>query len=134
MRHFNKPRPDAKPDMTPMLDIVFIMLIFFIVTSTFLNEKGITLNHSKPSPHPDDFSRGVTLQILTNDQVMYSGKSIDFWSAEALLKQALTENPELAVTLYLQDGAKFKTLIKVHDIATSVGVPAHQLAVTEKHI
>jgi len=51
-RRRNKTSDEAEVDMTPMLDIVFIMLIFFIVTATFLDERGIDL--TQPPPPPPD--------------------------------------------------------------------------------
>jgi len=66
-RRRNKTSDEAEVDMTPMLDIVFIMLIFFIVTATFLDERGIDL--TQPPPPPDDLpvkGLGSKIEIVKN--------------------------------------------------------------------
>ncbi|MBL4788889.1 MAG: biopolymer transporter ExbD [Kordiimonadaceae bacterium] len=122
-------------NMTPMLDIVFIMLIFFIVTASFVVEKGLPINHSHPiGPPPAEASDNISFLIDSNDRVYHEGRYIDIWSAEAVIKQKITANPKAPVVLSVFTGSKLKTLIRLYDLALSVGVPKHQIGiVTPEH-
>jgi len=74
----NQASDDAEVDMTPMLDIVFIMLIFFIVTATFLDEKAIDLTQPPPPPeNPDDpppDTPAITVYVDERDSCSVEGE------------------------------------------------------------
>lgn len=121
-------------DMTPMLDIVFIMLIFFVVTATFIKEMGLTINHPHGGgPDPSEPLDVIGFRIDATDRVFFKGHLVDFWAAEALIKQHHTENPRAPVVLSLEQGSKLKTMVRLYDAAYKSGVPRGQVAVVTDH-
>ena len=122
------------PDMTPMMDIVFIMLIFFIVTASFIRESGVEPNYPKGTPPrvPENKS-AIGFLITAQNQLMYEGYRVDIWRAEAIIKQRHVETPELPVVIKLLEGAKHGQMIRLYDAAFKAGVPGKQIAIlTEK--
>ncbi|PCI62559.1 MAG: biopolymer transporter ExbD [Kordiimonadales bacterium] len=134
-RRYTRKPGTSDVNMTPMLDIVFIMLIFFIVTASFIVEKGLTVNHPHSiGPRPAEPSANIGFLIDSSNHIYHEGRYIDVWSAEAVIKQRITANPKAPVVLSVLAGSKFKTLIRLYDLALSVGVPAHQIGVvTPEH-
>ncbi len=127
MRTYRKKRHQPSVDMTSMLDIVFIMLIFFIVTATYVNESGITL-HKPPSIKPiaSNNPTNLSFEIKENDTVFMNGHLTDYWAAEAAAKQAITENPKMQIGILIHEGANMRTLVRMHDILKLAGVPIFQ--------
>ena len=79
MRHKHKSAQDeADIDMTPMLDIVFIMLIFFIVTASFLKETGVEVNRPDSSQKSENTeAQSIFIDITSRDEVWYNKRRID---------------------------------------------------------
>lgn len=116
---------EADVDMTPMLDIVFIMLIFFIVTATFLDETGINL--TQPPPPPDTQEPAPprpAIVVYVNGQNLCSvdGLSAECSNASLAVEKALAEKANAAVILRVDESAKNRTLIQVKDDLDSRGV------------
>ena len=70
---------DTKIDLTPMLDVVFILLIFFVVTATFLSETSISAassynNNDQPPPEDDD-KKNILFEIGPNNEIILNGNS-----------------------------------------------------------
>ena len=86
---------EAQIDLTPMLDVVFIMLIFFIVVASFLKEAGIEVNRpdaNNSPPNPDATSISVT--ITGDDQIWMENRRIDIRAARANIARLLASDPE----------------------------------------
>lgn len=118
--------------MTPMLDIVFILLIFFIVTASFIKETGLIVNHpphSLPTP-PTAPKEVIGFQVDANNHVFFEGRHVDYWGAEAIIKEQTLLYPEAPVVVALTKGAKLKTMVRLYDAALKNGVPKGQIAVT----
>ena len=64
---------EAKIDLTPMLDVVFIMLIFFIVTATFVKELGLDVNKPPEVDVVDTESKSITILVNSNDEILIDG-------------------------------------------------------------
>ena len=110
---------DAEVDMTPMLDIVFIMLIFFIVTATFLDETGIDL--TQPPPPPDDINTppsnnpAITVYVDGRNACAVDGRSTGCDRVILAVERLLAEKPNAAVILRLDEKASHKNLIMLKD-------------------
>ena len=65
------------PDMTPMLDIVFILLIFFIVTTSFVKEEGLEINRPKMNKPSSDNTPTIVVQISETGIVTFNGKQVE---------------------------------------------------------
>lgn len=110
---------EAEVDMTPMLDVVFILLIFFIVTSTFLNEYGFDLTPPPPTP-PDQIIKpkpAVTINVDETNMIFVDGRPTDIGSVRANIERRKAENPEIAVVIVASTEAKNRYVMEVFDQA-----------------
>ena len=110
---------EGEVDMTPMLDIVFIMLIFFIVTATFLDETGIDL--TQPPPPPDDINTppsnnpAITVYVDSRDACAVDGRSTGCDRVSLAVEKLLSEKPNAAIILRMDEEASHKNLIMLKD-------------------
>jgi biopolymer transport protein ExbD len=109
-------------DMTPMLDIVFIMLIFFIVTTSFVKEAGVDV--SRPSAQTAERKeRGnILIAITADNQVWIDKRQIDIRAVRANVERLHAENPEGSVIIQADKASTNGTLISVIDQARLAGV------------
>ena len=115
----------AEIDMTPMLDVVFIMLIFFIVTASFTKESGINLNRPPISDTPLDKqtkNRSIVFSITETNDIFIQGRHIDVRSVRANIERAHAENPKVKVIIEAHPKSKTDTFILVSDQAREAGV------------
>ena len=115
----NQANDAAEPDMTPMLDIVFIMLIFFIVTATFLDETGVDLTQPPPPPDnlntPPSNSPAITVYVDNQDACSVDGRSIGCDRVILDVERLLSEKPNAAVILRMDEKAHHRNLIMLKD-------------------
>lgn len=120
----------AQANMTPMLDIVFILLIFFVVTASFVYESGLLPHKAKgPPTAPDEMLPNLTFELLHGYRIRHEGRLIDVWSAQALIKRFHVEHTDRPISIRLLEGAKHGTLVRMIDVAQRSGVPARQIIV-----
>ena len=115
---------DSKINLTPMLDVVFIMLIFFIVTATFVKESGLDVNQpedDKPEKI-DPEKRSIVVKITSHDRIMIAQRTIDIRSVRANIERAHAENPEAPVIIQPHPESTTDTMIHVMDSARQAGV------------
>ncbi|MSO96856.1 MAG: biopolymer transporter ExbD [Rhodospirillaceae bacterium] len=115
---------EAEIDMTPMLDVTFIMLIFFIVTASFTKENGIDLSQSNNDTLQQQNTKNVSIviDINGNDEVVMEGRTVDPRSVQANVQRLRAENPEANVVVRAAAAAKAQTLVTVVDQARLAGV------------
>ena len=102
MRRRKKKAGDSQEvDLTPMLDVVFIMLIFFIVTASFVKEKGLDLNRPSKNQQqqPDDSKKSIVINITDRNQVWIQKRPVDVRSVKANVARLLAENPGAGVVI-----------------------------------
>jgi len=110
---------EGEVDMTPMLDIVFIMLIFFIVTATFLDETGVDL--TQPPPPPDDINTppsnnpAITVYVDGRNACAVDGRSTGCDNVLLDVERLLAEKPNAAVILRMDEQAAHRNLIFLKD-------------------
>ena len=116
------PAEEAKPDLTPMLDVVFILLIFFIVTATFVTEEALGL---EPPPPPSNAppTDTPTILIYLDDAglITVNGRIADVGSVRANIERVRAENPESAVIIQAHPKARNGTLVLIRDAAYEAG-------------
>ncbi|MFW7377728.1 MAG: ExbD/TolR family protein [Oligoflexus sp.] len=113
---------EAGIDMTPMLDIVFIMLIFFIVTTSFVKESGIDVNRPSAATTVQKERANILIAITDNGDIWLQKRQIDLRSVRANIEKLHAENPEGSVVIQADKGAKTGTLIQVMDQIRLAGV------------
>ena len=124
MRGRTRKQEESEVDLTPMLDIVFILLIFFIVTATFVKENALDLTPPPPAPPDQPVDPKPTILIrLSEDSLVYVNNRIsDVGSVRANIERLIAETPDSAVLVQAHPQAKTKLVIQVVDQARSAGV------------
>ncbi len=116
-------------DLTPMLDVVFIMLIFFIVTASFVKEAGFNPNVPEPNnnPPPPDAEPNILVRISADDQIWLMEKEgerrVDTRSVRSNLERLRAELPKAAVIISASGRASTGTYVAVADAAREANAP-----------
>ena len=122
-RHVRR-EDDTAIDMTPMLDIVFIMLIFFIVTATFVKEVGLDVNQpdeDKPKT-VDPNKKSIVVKITKRDRIQIAKRDIDRRAVRANIERLHAENPEAPVIIQPHPDSTTDLMIHIMDSARQAGV------------
>lgn len=121
---------EAQIDLTPMLDVVFIMLIFFIVTATFVKEAGVDVLRPPATTAERQDLANILIAITAEDQVWIDGNRADERDLATLIKRLHSENPQGSVVIQADQDSTHKKLKVVMDAVQKAGVP--QVAVAAK--
>jgi biopolymer transport protein ExbD len=113
---------DNEVNLTPMLDVVFIMLIFFIVTASFVKEAGIDVNRPNASTAERKEKGNILVAISANNQIWIDRRQVDPRALRANIERMHAENPNGAVVIQADEESKNKLLVQVMDAARQVGV------------
>jgi len=113
---------DNEVNLTPMLDVVFIMLIFFIVTASFVKEAGIDVNRPNASTAERKEKGNILVAISENNQIWIDRRQVDPRALRANIERMHAENPNGAVVIQADEESKNKLLVQVMDAARMVGV------------
>lgn len=117
-------------NLTPMLDVVFIMLIFFIVTATFVKEVGLDVNQpddDKPKTVDPD-KKSIVVRISNRDRIVIAQRDVDWRSVRANIERLHAENPEAPVIIQPHADSTTEAMIHVMDSARQAGVDNVSLA------
>jgi biopolymer transport protein ExbD len=111
-------------DLTPMLDVVFIMLIFFIVTASFVKESGIDVNRppTTDQPPPDSENKNIVFKVTKTGDILLEGRRIDVRSVRANVERIHAENPSAKVIINADPKAKTHLFVEISDQAREAGV------------
>ena len=124
MRKIAKQRDEegAEIDLTPMLDVVFIMLIFFIVVASFLKEAGLEINRPDDNqPQDPNDSVSIVVEISSDNQLWMENRRVDVRAVRANIQRLLAEDPEAPVTIKVAKGATTGIVADVADAAREAG-------------
>ena len=114
---------EAQIDLTPMLDVVFIMLIFFIVVASFLKEAGVEMNRPDANQNPPETdATSILVTVTGDDQIWMENRLVDIQSVRAVIAQKLVSEPEQSFTVITNAGATAGTVISIADAAREAGV------------
>ncbi len=119
---------DSDINMTPMLDIVFIMLIFFIVTASFVKESGIEVNRPGAVTAQSKGKASIFIAISADGQVWVDRRQVDVRAVGANVERLLAENPQGSVVIQADRESKNGLLVKVMDQVREAGVTNISLA------
>ena len=123
-----RPAEEDEVNLTPMLDVVFIMLIFFIVTASFVKEAGIDITRP-PAATAERKERGnILIAITANDQIWIDRRQVDPRALRANIERLHAENPQGTVIILADEASKNGLRVRVMDAARLAGVPKVSLA------
>ncbi len=122
VRRHQVQQDESDLDITPMLDIVFIMLIFFIVTTSFVKEAGISVN--SPSASSADSQDKATIFVAINDEneVWIDKRQVDIATVRAIVARLHTNNPDGAVVIQADKTVSTDQLMNVMNQVRLAGV------------
>ncbi|MFT5481611.1 MAG: biopolymer transport protein ExbD [Halieaceae bacterium] len=133
MRKVNKePEEEAAIDLTPMLDVVFIMLIFFIVTASFIKEAGIEVNRPEASTSDPKDNVNILIAVSANNEIWLDNRRIDVRAVRANIERLHAENPKGAVVIQADNESNTETVVAVLDASREAGVLDVSLATEDK--
>ncbi|RLA39913.1 MAG: biopolymer transporter ExbD [Gammaproteobacteria bacterium] len=114
---------DTQIDLTPMLDVVFILLIFFVVTAAFVDETAIDLQHEPPSTSATiEKSDDIIFQVSANNDITLDGRRVDIRSVRANVERLRASNRDVKVIISTDARAQTATYIRIADQARAAGI------------
>lgn len=132
MRRKGRAQDEAEINITPMLDIVFIMLIFFIVTTSFVKEKGLEVSRPSNSP-PKEVQKNkgpIVIKVDANGNITMKGRMLENKAVQANLEREKAEKPDSPLIIAAHPDAETDTLVTILDAAEAVGVASVSVATT----
>ena len=113
---------DVELDMTPMLDVVFILLIFFIVTAVFVKEPGVEI--LRPETVTQERERPTILVAVTSEgQIFVDGDVYEQNQLRSILEQLREANPRAEAMIQGDDGAPAGTVLDVQELMIDMEIP-----------
>ena len=134
MRRKHHSDDEAEINITPMLDIVFIMLIFFIVTTSFVKERGLEVSRPSNSP-PKEIKKNkgpIVVKIDSNGNITMKGRMLEEKAVEANLEREKAEKPDSPLIIAAHPDADTNALVIILDAAEAVGVASVSVATTTR--
>ena len=118
----SRARDESTIDITPMLDIVFIMLIFFIVTTSFVKETGVEVNRPNASTAVRDERGNILIAITANDEIWIDKRRVDLKAVRANIERLKIEYPEGSVIIQADQRSRSGLLVEAMDQIRLAGV------------
>ncbi len=122
VKRHRKNTVEAELDMTPMLDIVFIMLIFFIVTTSFVKESGILVNTPKAQTASQQQSANIFIAIKQDGEIWIDRRPVDLRAVRTVVARLHAESPEGSVVIQSDADTPTRTLVEVMDQVRLAGI------------
>ena len=128
-RRIKKKNEESEINITPLLDIVFIMLIFFIVTTSFVKEISIDVNRPTKSPIKEQKKSDViSVRILDSGQILIQERLISLDAVRANIESSLALKPQASVVVVSDRDADAGLLVRVIDQSRLAGASSVSLA------
>jgi biopolymer transport protein ExbD len=122
---------EAQIDLTPMLDVTFIMLIFFIVTTSFVKDAGLDVDRPEAATTAPKVRASIMIAVSETGQIWMQKRQVDLDSVRPLVEAARAENPEGSAVVVADRGAPAGVVIQVMDQARLAGVT--EIAIAAQH-
>ena len=131
MRRATQQEEEKVADLTPMLDVVFIMLIFFIVTATFIKETGIEIN--RPDTETAEMKKTVSLLVAVgpDSSIWIDKKKVDIRNVRPLMERLHAENPKGGLVIQADSESKVEKVLAIMDSARAIGITQVAIASEE---
>ena len=122
---------ESEVNLTPMLDVVFILLIFFIVTASFIKEAGIEVVRPDAVTTERQERANILIAISRANQVWIQRRQVDVRAVRATVERLLAENPQGSVVIQADEGSENGLFVKVMDAAREAGAQSIAIAAAE---
>ncbi len=131
-KHAAASEEESAINMTPMLDVVFIMLIFFIVTSSFIKEAGITVTKPEAEMAEKKVRTSMLIAINGKNEVWIDRRKVDRSALKPVIEGIYAENPKGAVVVQADKESNAETVLEVVDAARKAGASEIAVAALKK--
>lgn len=121
-RRYCQDDDEAAIDLTPLMDIVFIMLIFFIVTTSFIKESGVDVNRPSANTAERKEHGNILIAITANDEIWMDKRPVDIRAVRANVERLKAESPEASVVIQADKDSKNGLLVQVMDQVHLAGI------------
>ncbi|GLQ23607.1 biopolymer transporter ExbD [Algimonas ampicilliniresistens] len=122
-RQLRRREDEAAVDMTPMLDLVFIMLIFFIVSAVFLNESGLALAETPNTNPPGSSVQTILVQLDALDGAFIDGTRVNLIAIPSRVQTLRAQAPEAIVSVHAQSGTSVDAVVFLKDQMDAASIP-----------
>jgi biopolymer transport protein ExbD len=119
-------------NMGPLIDMVFLLLIFFVVTTSFVKETGIDVQRSVAATAETVERGNIMLAVNADGEIWYEGRRIDVRSVRAHVERALAEDPESAVVVVADQGSRTGVVVQAMDQCRLAGARQVSLAASRE--
>lgn len=132
MRKPSQKEDEKVADLTPMLDVVFILLIFFIVTATFIKETGIEVN--RPDTKTAEMKKTVSLLVAVgpDSSIWIDKKKVDIRNVRPIMERLHAENPKGGLVIQADSESKVEKVLAIMDAARAIGITQVAIASEQK--
>lgn len=122
MRDHSQKEEEMEINLTPMLDIVFIMLIFFIVTAVFVKQAGVLVDKPEAVTAEAQKKVSILVAITANNEIWINRKQVEIKAVRSIIEKLHTENPKGTVSVQADVKAKAGITLEVMEAARLAGV------------
>lgn len=128
----DEPDEPVNVDLSSMIDCVFILLIFFIVSTVFVEETGVKVNKPDVGGASALEKNSILLAVTAEDKVFYGGDSVGVQGVIGKIKPLLTETPDMSVIIQGDKDATHGIVQQVHGQALLAGAMKDRISVSTK--
>ena len=132
MRKHKTEEDEKVADLTPMLDVVFIMLIFFIVTATFIKETGIEINRPDTETHEMKKTVSLLVAVSADSSIWIDKKKVDIRNVRPMMEKLHAENPKGGLVIQADSASKVEKVLAIMDSARAIGIAQIAIASEDK--
>lgn len=119
---------NSEINVSPLLDMVFILLIFFVVTTTFSRETGVDINKPKASSASQVKDKTIKMAVTREGTIHIHEKQVNLDELENILKRAHARNPDVQAVIVADEKSETGMMMKVLDRCNSVGLKKTSVA------
>ena len=127
-RHATQAAASSEINLSPLIDVVFLLLIFFIVTTVFVEETGVEVSKPRAASSEDLEKRAILLAVTSEGRVFHGGREIGFDGVRAVVSALLEEDEGLPVIVRADAAAATEATVRVVDGAKLAGAESVSLA------
>jgi len=120
---------EVKPDLSPMIDCVFILLIFFIITTVFVEETGVQVNRPEANVQSKLEKNSILIAVTGESKVIYGGREVGVKGVQSVVKPLVAENKEITCIVQGDELARHGIVTQVQDECLAAGVKKEKLTI-----
>lgn len=118
-------------NISPLIDMVFILLIFFIVTTVFVEETGVEVTKPQAASQIQLEKNSILIAITANNNVVYGGRDIGINGVRGVVKRLIQDNPRMPVIIQADENVPTRILVRVIDEAKLAGAVSVNISTEE---